>query len=103
MDTREKISFSEFKEDVNIDDIRSIIFELKKTGMDNFFTSDIIRLYTGSFNKNHNTPPSLSFNANMGKLLKHEYNYFGIRKNRKSVSINDDNGETTHSSEWAFL
>lgn len=102
MDTRSKITFRELEERVNIDEVKEIISDFKLSGMGNFFTSDIIKKYTGSFEKNSCTPAAHSFNANFGKLLKQDEGYFRIKEIRKSASTKDDSGESTHSSEESF-
>ena len=82
--------------EVSLDRIKTIISALPPE----FSTADVIRKYCGGFHSNLETPAYYSFNAQFGKLLKHNDVYLGISQEAESISIRDDNGHPTNSSTW---
>ena len=65
-----------------------------------FTTGDILREYSGGFYSNIGTPAVYSFNAQFGKLLKRNESILQIKEYRSNLSIKDDNGNKTTTSEW---
>ena len=85
---------------VNLNRIKAII---KRKGDSIFTTADILREYSGGFYSNIGTPAVYSFNAQFGKLLKRNESVLKITEIRPKMSIIDDNGNKTTTSQWKLI
>lgn len=83
--------------EVSLVRIREIISNFEN---DTFFTSDVLRAYSGGFYSNIGTPAVYSFNAQLGKLLKRNRQELNIDETETNVKIEDDNGHQTSTSKW---
>ena len=103
MDTRSKTTLNEVRSIIKLAELDKIINNSRKQEKNNIFTTDVIRKYSGHFIKNSNTPAAHSFNANFGKYLKENSDALGIKEVNSGVTVRDDNGGKTKSSEWMIL
>ena len=82
---------------VSLSRIETIIDSLRGN---TFKTSDVVREYSGGFYSNIDTPAAYSFNAQFGKLLKRNADVLKISEVKSGVSVKDDSGHPTTTSEW---
>lgn len=78
------------------------IDRLRIKGFKKVKTADIIREHNGCFVREKGVPPARSYNARFGKYLKENAPLLRIREVRSGVSIRDDEGGKTTSSEWSI-
>ncbi|MFZ1290202.1 MAG: hypothetical protein WAR79_08925 [Melioribacteraceae bacterium] len=81
---------------VSLKHIQKIIDKLDTT----FTTVDVLKKYSGGFYSNRNTPRAYSFNAQFGKILKHNEDKLNIVEIESDVDIKDDIGHRTATSVW---
>ena len=88
MDEKIEVSLSRIKEIVDSFDGKT------------FTTVEVLHQYSGGFHSNIDTPAFYSFNAQFGKLLKRNESSLNIIEEKSGVSIKDDNGHRTTTSNW---
>jgi hypothetical protein len=84
---------------VNLAVVKQII-DRHRSHQKTIYTSDVIRDYCGGFYANRRIPPSLSFNAQFGKILKANSGFLRIKELNANVSIRDDIHHPTSASKW---
>ena len=76
------------------------IADIRNSGAQSAFTSDIIRAYMGGYFLNKGVAANISWNAQFGKLLSKHREQLGLEQVRSDASVNDDLGRPTTCSEW---